>query len=174
LERRALIVAGASVLALVVLLFPPWRARAIRNTTRYAATPGVEPSTLIDTVAWPIQFAPIFAPPRAALDGVAMHDLAQRSLSGDTSARAELRRRTTGVERRYHAPEVLRTDGEIWRDSVLTLAGIPATSSYDLTFSIDQGWLALRLVLLALIALALDHRERCRIRLARDQHHPAP
>jgi hypothetical protein len=131
----------------------------------------VEPSTVIDTVAWPIQFAPIFARPRAAIAGAAMRDLAQRSLAGDTSARAELRRRTGGVERRYHAPEVLRTDGEIWRDSVLAAAGIPATSSYDLTFSIDQRWLALRLALLALIALALDYRARRRLRPARDQRH---
>jgi hypothetical protein len=171
LERRALIVAGAGVLALLVLLFPPWRARAIRTTTRYAATPGVEPSTLIDTVTWPIQFAPIFAAPRAALPGAAMRDLAQRSLGGDPSARAELRRRTSGVEQRYHAPEVLRTDGEIWRDSVLTAAGIPATSSYDLTFSVDQRWLALRLALLAVLALGLDYRGRRRIRPPRDQHH---
>ena len=100
-----------------------------------------------------------------------MRELAQRSLGGDTSARAELRRRTTGVERRYHAPEVLRTDGEIWRDSVLAAAGIPATSSYDLTFFIDQRWLALRLAILALIALALDYRARRRKRPARDKGH---
>jgi hypothetical protein len=129
----------------------------------------VEPSTVIDTVAWPIQFAPIFAPPRAAIAGTAMRDLAQRSFGGDTNARAELRRRTSGVERRYHAPEVLRTDGEIWRDSVLAIAGIPATSSYDLTFSLDQRRLALRLALLALIALALEYRARRRVRPARDE-----
>jgi hypothetical protein len=131
----------------------------------------VEPATVIDTVAWAIQFAPIFAPPRAAIAGAAMSALAKRSLGGDTDARAELRRRTDAVERRYRAPEVLRTDGEIWRDSVLTAAGIPATSSYDLTFSIDQKWLSLRLVLLALIALALNYRRWRRIRPARDQHH---
>ena len=157
---RSPIVIGALVIALLVLLFPPWRARAIRITTRYLGVPGVAPVTVIDTIDWTLSFEPIYSPPRASLDGNAMRALATRSFRGDTIARTELRRRTGAFERRFHAPEVLRTSGELWRDSVLALTGIPSMSSYDVTFSLDERWIAARLIAIAALALLLDYRRR--------------
>lgn len=153
---------GAIVIALIVFLFPPWRAQAIRTTTRYAAVAGVEPSTVVDTITWPLQFAPIFAPPRPAVSGNRMRELAGRSVAGDTSARATLRAETRDAERRVRVPEVLRTEGALWRDSVLTAAGMPATTSYELTFGLDERWLAARLAVVALTAFMLDLRGRRR------------
>ena len=155
-----MIVASAALLALIVLLFPPWRAQGIRTTTRYGAVRGLAPSVTTDTIVWLLPFMPIYAPPRAGLTADQMHDLASRSASGDATARATLRAATADVERRLRVPEVLRTDGALWRDSVLAAAGIPAMSSYDVSFSLDQRWLAGRLAVLALIAFILDLRER--------------
>jgi hypothetical protein len=160
LRGRPLIVVAATILAVLVLLFPPWRARAIRTTSRYAAVPGVEPSTVVDTISWPLQFAPLYAPPRAPLSGQKMHELAARALQRDASARDSLLRATGDLEGRYHVPDVLHAAGELWRDSVLRAAGIPALSSYDLTFTLDQPWIAARLTMLALIAFVLDLRAR--------------
>lgn len=159
-DRRSFILLGLAVVALLALLFPPWRARAIRTTTRYAAVAAVAPSTVADTIDWLLSFAPMYAPPRPAIGGARMRELAARALRGDADARQRLRDSTRDVERRYHAPEVLRTDGEVWRDSVLTAAGIPAISSYDLAFTIDRRWLAARLAALGLIAFLLRWRSR--------------
>jgi len=167
-----LIVVSAIVVAALVFLFPPWRARAIRTTVRYGGVSGLAPSTVVDTIIWPLSFAPLYAPPRARLTGAQMQALAVRSMAGDTSARSALRRSTNDFERRYHVPEVLRTDGEIWRDSVLATAGISAIGSYDLAFTLDQRWLAARLAALALIAFMLDFRiGRGAAVRARDRHH---
>lgn len=157
---RRVIVIGLAVVAALVLLFPPWRARAIRSSTRYAAVAGVAASTVVDTIDWLVPFAPIYAPPRSRLTAERMRALAARAVQGDTAARRQLREATTDVEQRYHAPEVLRTSGEIWRDSVLAAAGIPAVSGYDLAFSIDQRWVAARLVVVALLGFALEWRRR--------------
>lgn len=145
--RRAVSVAIA-VIALAILLFPPWRAIGIRTTTRYAAVPAVVPSVVTDTLRWTLAFAPIYAPPRADLDGQHMRQLATRSLAGDPAAARELRRSTEAFERRYHVPEVLRAAGALWRDSVLARAGIPSVTSYDVNFAIDQRWISARLVVL--------------------------
>jgi hypothetical protein len=166
-DGRSFLVLGLAGVALVALLFPPWRARAIRTTTRYAAVAGVTPSTVADTIDWLLPFAPIYAPPRPLLAGARMRELSARATRGDSDARRRLRDSTRDVEQRYHAPEVLRTDGEVWRDSVLTAAGIPAISSYDLAFTIDQRWLAARLAALGLIAFLLRWRSRRRS----DTHH---
>lgn len=160
LSRRRAIVAVAGTIALLFLIFPPWRARAIRTTVRYAAVSGLEPAIVIDTIIWPLSFGPLYSPPRAPLSGNHMRDLAARVANGDTSARRLLREATAEKERGVHVPEVLRTDGELWRDSVLRAAGIPASSSYDLTFAIDQPWLAARLAAVALLALLIDSRLR--------------
>jgi len=162
LPRRRLILLGIAFLAMPAILFPPWRARAIRSTTRYAAVAGVAPSTVVDTIVWLIPFAPLYAPPSAHLTGDRMRDLAARAIRGDTNARRRVRDSTMQVEERYHAPEVLRTSGAVWRDSVLTAAGIPAISGYDLAFTIDQPWLAARLVVLALLGFAVEWRGRRR------------
>ena len=159
---RRLIVIGLAVAAALALLFPPWRVRAVRSTTRYAAVAGVAPSTVVDTIDWLIPFAAIYAPPRSRITGDHMRALATRAIRGDTAARRELRESTMDVEQHYHAPEVLWSGGEVWRDSVLAAAGIPAVSGYDLAFSIDQGWVAARLVVLALLGLALEWRSRRR------------
>jgi hypothetical protein len=113
---------------------------------------------LVDTLRWTIAFAPLYSPPHAALLGPRMQQLAIRSLSGDTAAGNELRRSTEHVERDYHAPEVLRAAGALWRDSILARAGIPSVTSYDLTFSIDQRWMAARLTVLAILGFAFLRR----------------
>ena len=161
-RHRRLILLGIALVAVLALLFPPWRARAIRTTTRYAAVSDVAPSTVVDTIDWLIPFAPIYAPPRAQVTGDRMRAVASRAIRGDTGARRWISDSVVVVEQRYHAPEVLRTGGEVWRDSVLAAAGIPSISSYDLAFSIDQRWIAARLVVLALLGLALERRGRRR------------
>jgi hypothetical protein len=89
-----------------------------------------------------------------------MQQLATRSLAGDTSAAIELRRSTNETERRYHAPEVLRAGGALWRDSVLAKAGIPSVTSYDLTFAVDRRWMAARLAVLAIVGVLILRRRR--------------
>lgn len=161
-RHRRLILLGLALVAVLALLFPPWRARAIRTSTRYAAVSGVAPSTVVDTIDWLIPFAPIYAPPRPLLTGDRMRELATQAVRGDTAARRRLRDSTMDVEQRYRAPEVLRTMGELWRDSVFAAAGIPAIGSYDVTFTIDQRWVAARLTALALLAFAVEWRARRR------------
>ena len=153
---------GAGVVAALLVLFPPWRAQAVRTTTRYAAVTGVAPAIVVDTVAWLLPFQPLFAPPRADLTGDRMRDLAARSMAGDGGARRELRESAARFEPRLHVPDILRTDGELWRDSVLQTAGVPAMSSYDLTVRIDQRWLVGRLVVLGLFVFLLEWRVRRR------------
>jgi hypothetical protein len=160
--HRRLIPLGIAVVALFAVIFPPWRARAIRTTSRYAAVSGLAPSIVVDTIDWLVPFAAIYAPPRPWLTGDRMRELAARAIAGDSAARRRLSDSTTHVEQRYHAPEALLADGEVWRDSVLTAAGIPAVSSYDLAFTIDRGWVAARLVVLALLGLSLEWRSRRR------------
>lgn len=159
---RRLILLCIGLVAVLALLFPPWRARAIRTTTRYAAVSGVAPSTVVDTIDWLVPFAAIYAPPKPLLGGDRMRELASKAIGGDSDARRRLRDSAASVEQRYHAPDVLRTLGAVWRDSVLAAAGIPAISSYDLTFRIDQRWVAARLAALALLAFALEWRGRRR------------
>jgi hypothetical protein len=173
LRQRPLIVVSASVLAFVLLLFPPWRARAIRTTTRYAGIAGVTPSTMVDTISWPLSFVALYPAPRASLPGERMRELVARSLKGDAASRDSLREATRALERRYKVPEVLRMDGELWRDSVLMAAGIPSLASYDLTFTLDQKWIVARLAALALIAYIVDFRSRRNLmrQRARDRPH---
>jgi hypothetical protein len=157
---RMLIAAGALMLALLVVLLPPWKARAVRTTTRFSTMRDAAPATLVDTVSWTLASAPIFAPPRAALTGSEMRHLTERALAGDTTARAQLVPVLDAFERRVRAPDILRTSGELWRDSVLTAAGLPSISAYDVGFSIDDVGIATRLAALAVIALLLDNRRR--------------
>ena len=157
-----LVLAGIAILALVIVVFPPWQGRAVRTTTRYAAVPGVAPSVLTDTLTWTLPFAPVYAPPRATLDGNRMQQLATRSLLSDTAAASELRRSTEEIERKYHAPAVLRAAGALWRDSVLAKAGIPSVTSYEMTFAIDRRWMAARLAVLFTVGFVLLLREAWR------------
>ena len=159
---RRLLLVGIAILAVAVVIYPPWKARAIRTTTRYAAVPGVAPSVLTDTLNWTLAFAPLYAPPRAAVDGQDMQRLATRALSGDGAAARDLRRSTGAVEEKYHAPEVLRAAGALWRDSVLARAGIPSITSYDLAFTIDDAWMAARLTVLAMVAFVVMRRKMWR------------
>jgi len=151
-------IAGALAIALLILLFPPWQARAIRTSTRYGAVSGVAPATLTDTVRWTLTFAPLYSPPRATLGGERMQELATRSLAGDNAAKTELSQLADKFEIRFHVPEVLRVSGSLWRDSVLAKAGIPSVTSYDLTFAIHQRWLAARLAVVAAIGLLATRR----------------
>jgi len=162
-RAQVAIVGGAIALALLTLLFPPWRARAIRSTTRYAAVAGVAPALVIDTVEWGLSFEPLFGAPRAPMAAAEARRLAERARAGDLGARAELRRVLEPFEQRYNAPEVIRTGGELWRDSVLAVAGVPSVSSYDVTFSVDDRWLSARLVAIAAAASLLEYwRQRRR------------
>jgi hypothetical protein len=173
---RLAIAGVALVLALAVLLFPPWTARAVRTTTRYASVPGVAPATLVDTVTWSIRVMPLFAPPHPPISGAAMRDLAGRAQSGDTLAKRQLVHLTDVFERRVGAPEILRMSGELWRDSVLAAAGIPSVGTYEATFALDDVGIAMRLAAIALIALVIDRRRfvaRWSLRRRGGDHTPA-
>lgn len=163
IKRRRWVFISTAVIAALLIIFPPWRACAIRTTTRYAAVADVAPAVVIDTVAWLLPFEPLYAPPRATLAGDRMRDLASRAMAGDRAARTELRASAARFESRLRVPDILRTDGELWRDSVLLAAGVPAMSSYDLKVTIDQRWLAARLILLAMVVLLLEMRHRKRV-----------
>ena len=128
---------------------------------------GVAPATLIDTVTWGLSFEPLFAAPQAPMAAAELRRLSERAVAGDLGARAELRRVMDPFERKYNAPEVIRTSGEIWRDSVLAAAGVPAVSSYDVTFSIHDAWLAARLIAIAAVASLLEYRRQRRHRVIR-------
>jgi hypothetical protein len=174
---RLTITALAVVLALLVLIFPPWTARAVRTTTRYASVPGVAPATLVDTVSWNIRALPLFAPPRPTITGSEMRALPGRARSGDSTAKRRLVSVTESFERRVSAPEVLRTAGELWRDSVLAAAGMPSVSSYEVRFAIDDVGIAMRLATIALTALLIDWRRSGAWRSLRPRgrdHKPAP
>jgi hypothetical protein len=154
-----MVIAGVAVLVgLGILVFPPWTARAVRTTTRYALVAGVAPATVVDTLKWRLRFSPIYAPPRAVLTAPAMRDLAERAQTGDTAARSRLTRLLDPFERRVRAPEILRTAGELWRDSVLAAAGMPSVSWYQVGFALDDTGIVLRLAAVALVAVILDRR----------------
>lgn len=156
-ERGRLLITGAALaLAILILLFPPWRARAIRTTTRYAAVENVAPATLIDTVVWSIRSLPIFAPPRLPLTSAEVRELARRARIRDRVARRRLVGEMDPFERRVGVPEILRTSGELWRDSVLAAAGMPSVSFYDVSFTLDDSAIALRLTLVLLLAFIVD------------------
>lgn len=158
-DRGRIVITGAAlVLALAILLLPPWTARAIRTTTRYTAVPGVAPATVVDTVNWSLRVAPIFAPPHSSLTGAEMRELASRAQLGDSQAKHRLIQLMDPFERRVGAPEILRTTGELWRDSVLAAAGMPSVSSYEISFALDDVGIALRLTAVALVAVILDRR----------------
>lgn len=144
----------ALVGALLIVLFPPWRASAVRTTVRYATAPGVEPFTLVDTVRWTLSFAPAYARPRFPANAAWLDTQGGRTATDAT--REERLRVLDEFERRYHVPPVLRTSGASWRDSILSTAGIPSASSYQASFAIDGARLALRLVVLGIIAAAAD------------------
>lgn len=158
-DRGRLIITGAAlVLALAILLFPPWTARAVRTTTRYAAVQGVAPATVVDTVSWSLRVYPLFSPPRARVDGLEMRDLATRAQAGDTAAKRELLDSTGAFERRVGVPEILRTSGELWRDSVLAAAGMPSVSAYQISFALDDVGIFMRLAAVVFVAVVLDRR----------------
>ena len=142
------------VSALLIVLYPPWRATAVRTSVRYSAAPGVEPFTLVDTVHWTLSFAPAYARPRFLADAAPLDPPAGRILTA--AVREERLRALEEFERRYQVPQVLRTNGASWRDSILSSAGIPSASSYEASFTLDGARLALRLVVLAIFAVAAD------------------
>lgn len=174
---RELITGVALALALAILLFPPWTAIAIRTTTRYAAVRDVAPATVVDTVSWALRTFPLFAPPRAAMTALQMRELAGLTQAGDTAAKHRLMQTMEPFERRVGTPEILRTSGELWRDSVLAAAGMPSVSFYDVSFAIDDVGVALRVAVVALVALILD-RWRSAIRSSKGSrvrdHRAAP
>ena len=140
------VVAATLALEGLLLAYPPWRAEAVRTTTRYTAG-GVAALALTDTVRWSLGFAAIFSPPRAPFPSSRLRDA---SLS--PAARDSLRRQLETFEQRYQVPDQLRFAGASWRDSVLADAGIPSSSAYDATFVIDTGRLALRMGLVLLLS----------------------
>jgi hypothetical protein len=143
------------VTALLIVIYPPWRAQAVRKTSRYAGMSGIEPLVFIDTVRWSLSFAPLYAQPRVPFTAADILRTIERASRGDTTAKRALVRTTDRFERRYGVPEVLRVSGSLWRDSVLSSAGVPSVSAYDLSFAIDDRRLALRLLVVALIGVAV-------------------
>lgn len=176
-DRGRLLIAG-SALALVVLIlvFPAWRARAIRTTTRYAAVANVAPATVVDTIIWTIRALPLFDPPKAPLTATEARELSQRAQKGDVRAKRHLLDAMAPFERRVKAPEILQTGGEVWRDSVLSAAQMPSVSSYEVAFTLDDSAIALRLSVVLLLAFIFDRR-RVAVssrRIGGGDHKPAP
>lgn len=99
-----------------------------------------------------------------------MRALAERAVSGDARARATLHATMDAFEQRYRAPEIIRTSGELWRDSVLAAAGVPAVSSYTASFTLDDRWIAARLIAIVGIGALLE-RWRLRRYRSRDGSH---
>ena len=144
-QRRVL--AAALVAALLVAAHPPWRATAVRTSTRHAGVPNVEPVTLVDTIEWTLAFAPLYARPRSPSDPTLARQVDER-------ARRERQAAIERFEHKYKVPEILRTAGAAWRDSILGRAGIPSASSYAARFAVDRARLALRLAVVALLGAA--------------------
>ena len=138
------------------MLYPPWRATAIRITTRYGNVEGMQAQSVVDTVEWPLEFAPIAAAPRTPFTTTELQQIVIRAHRGDSTARDELRLTTQSFEERYHVPEALRASAAFWRDSVLSAAGIPSVTTYHVTFAIDDARLALRLGLLGAVAMVTE------------------
>ena len=154
---------AATLVAVGVVLVPPWRATAIRTTTtRYGGEASATPMTLTDTVQWTLSWAPLYRRPRAPFTAAQWRAAEERALAGEGVARATLLPIVSRFERRYDVPDVLRAAGTAWRDSVLATAGMPSISSYDVVFAIDDARLATRLALLLLAAYLIDRRQRRR------------
>jgi hypothetical protein len=153
-HRRAL-VGGALVAALLIVIYPPWRAEAVRETRRYADMSGVAPLVLVDTVRWSLSFVPLYARPHVPFTATDIRHAIERASLGDITAKRTLVTTTDRFERRYGVPDVLRVSGSLWRDSVLAAAGVPSISVYDVSFAIDDRRLALRLFLVALMSIAV-------------------
>ena len=176
-DRGRLLIAGTALaLAVLILVFPPWRARAIRTTTRYPAVANVAPATVVDTVIWTVRALPLFDPPKAPLTAAEGRELSRRAQSGDMSAKRRLLSVMDPFERRVKAPEILQTEGELWRDSVLSAAQMPSVSSYDVAFTLDNSAIALRLSVVLLLAFILDRRHVAvsSRRVGGGDHRPAP
>ena len=158
-DRGRLLIAGTALsFAVLILVFPPWRARAVRTTTRYAAVANVAPATVVDTVVWTIRALPLFDPPKAPLTAAERRELSRRAQTGDVSAKRRLLVVMEPFEQRIKAPEILQTGGELWRDSVLSAAQMPSLSSYDVDFTLDDSVIVLRLSVVLLLAFILDRR----------------
>ena len=176
-DRGRLLIAGTALaLSVLILVFPPWRARAIRTTTRYAAVANVAPATVVDTVTWTIRALPLFDRPKAPLTAAEGRELSRRAQTGDMSAKRRLLAVMDPFERRVKAPDILQTGGELWRDSVLSAAQMPSVSSYDVDFTLDDSVIALRLSVVLLLAFIVDRR-RVAVsspRVGGGDHKPAP
>jgi len=166
-RKRWRLASAALIAALLIILHPPWRARAIRRTTRYMNLVRVEPLVLIDTLEWSVSFSPLYARPRTPFTEAEMTRVAERALRGDRVARSALIAMTDRFEQRYGVPDVLRASGSLWRDSVLAAAGMPSISGYEVSFAIDAWRLTLRLALITFLG-AIAYILRLR-RVARQQ-----
>lgn len=176
-DRGRLLIAGTALaFAVLILIFPPWRARAIRSTTRYAAVANVAPATVVDTVIWTIRALPLFDPPKAPLTAAEARELSRRAQTGDMLAKRRLLALMDPFERRANVPEILQTGGELWRDSVLAAAQMPSLSSYAVDFTLDDSAIALRLSVVLLVAFVLDRRHLTvsSRRVGGGDHKPAP
>ena len=168
-RSRWYLLALALASALLIVVYPPWRASAVRTTVRYASASGAEPFTLVDTVHWTLSFAPAYARPRFPASAAPLDPPTGRDTT--TAAREKRLRALDEFERRYHVPQVLRTSGASWRDSILSSAGIPSASSYEASFVVDRARLALRLAAVGIIAVVADRVLRRRRRREVDLDH---
>jgi hypothetical protein len=107
--RRAILAAGAGLAALIVL-HPPWIARAVAMRMSFEGFPAVRPTTVVDTVEWALPFAPIYDRPSLSLDAQQFAAYETRLSKGDTSAAREWQYRIEGIERRYRVPDSLRSE----------------------------------------------------------------
>jgi hypothetical protein len=152
--RRILLVLGLGVMALVVL-HPPWIAKAVLTRMSFRGFPSVPPTTIIDSATWRVPFAAVYSPPTLDLPVGDLAEYQRRLLAGDTAAASEWQGRTEAIERRYRVPPKLRS---VWgRDT----RAVAFTSSIVSTrFEIDRVRLGIYLLAIAVATMAILRRFR--------------
>lgn len=147
--RRIVLTLGVGLIALVAL-HPPWIARAVLTRMSFRGFPSVPPTTVIDSAAWRVPFAPVYSPPTLDLPVADLAEYQRRLMAGDTAAASEWQAKTEAIERRYRVPPKLRS---VWRRDT---RGVAFTSSIVSTrFEIDRGRLVIYLLAVAAATAAV-------------------
>jgi hypothetical protein len=151
--RRRLLAVAAGI-AILIVLHPPWIARAVAMRMNFDGFPTARPTTVVDTVEWAVPFAPIYARPTLSLDTREFKAYQARLSKGDTAAAREWQREIEGIERRYRVPDTLRSE---WSMNTTGTAPIVAyrRKIVSAQFEIDAARLGVYLlVVIAVTAVA--------------------
>ncbi len=135
--QRIVVGIGIALMA-VVALHPPWVARAVVTRMSFRGFPRVPPTTVLDSVAWSVPFAPIYSPPSLDIPARELAAYQGRLIAGDTSAAKDWQEKTEAIEQRYRVPRKLRS---VWRRDVNKSGspGVAFTSSIVSTrFEMDR------------------------------------